>query len=84
MRIQKKVTLKEWKKKREREKEKYEQELKLRLNKEQLLNNANESYKKANDLILKMSRSPFWRNSMILKLLVFHSVEIQYCFRNIS
>jgi hypothetical protein len=36
------------------EKEKYEQELKLRLNKEQLLNNANESYKKANDLILKM------------------------------
>jgi len=37
------------------EKEKYEQELKLRLNKEQLLNNANESYKKANDLILKMS-----------------------------
>ena len=36
------------------EKEKYEQELKLRLNKEQLLNNANESYKKANGLILKM------------------------------
>ena len=37
------------------EKEKYEQEQKLRLNKEQMLINANESYKKANDLILKMS-----------------------------
>ena len=37
------------------EKEKYEQELKLKLNKEQLLINANESYKKANDLILQMT-----------------------------
>ena len=37
------------------EKEKYEKEQKLKLNKEQMLINANESYKKANDLILKMN-----------------------------
>ena len=37
------------------EKEKYEQEQKLQLNKEQMLVNANDTYKKANDLILKMS-----------------------------
>lgn len=37
------------------EKLKMEQEQKLKLNKEQMLKNANESYSKANDLILKMS-----------------------------